>query len=224
MKSQLPFSFHPPEHYSFANFLSGNNSQLIYSLNAPEEKLVFLWGEKNAGKTHLLQALTWQQQQQGGDAIYFSLADRDYVLPEMLQGLEDTQLVCLDDVNVAGGQQDWELGLFHFFNRIREKGNKLVLAADNSALNLNIQLADLKSRLSWGLTYHLLPLDDQQKISVLKLRAQQRGFDLSDEVAAYLLSRATRDMSELMELLQQLDYATLAQQRKLTIPFIKKFM
>jgi len=224
MKSQLPFSFHPPEHYTFENFFPGQNRQLIYSLNAAEEKLVYLWGEKNTGKTHLLQALTRQQQQQGKSAIYLPLSVRDDVSPEMLYGLENMQLICLDDLQTVIGQKLWEESIFHFFNRVREAGSKLVLAANNSAVNLDIGLADLKSRLSWGLTYHLHPLDDKEKVTVLKYRAEQRGFDLSNDVAAYLLNRATRDLSELVALLDQLDYATLAEQRKLTVPFIKKFL
>jgi len=224
MKNQLPLSFHPPELFTFENFLPGQNRQLIYSLNSSEEKLVYLWGEKNTGKTHLLQALTRQLQQQGNSAIYLPLSVREGVSPEMLYGLENMQLICLDDLQAVIGQKLWEESIFHFFNRLKESGSKLVIAANNSAVNLKMGLADLKSRLSWGLTYHLHPLDDREKIAVLKYRAEQRGFDLSNDVAAYLLNRATRDLSELVELLDQLDYATLAEQRKLTIPFIKKFL
>lgn len=224
MKSQLPFSFHPPELFTFDNFLPGQNQQLIYSLNSSEEPLVYLWGEKNTGKTHLLQALTRQLQQQGKSAIYLPLSAREDVAPEMLYGLENMQLICLDDLQAVIGQQRWEESIFHFFNRVKEAGSKLIVAANNSAVNLDIGLADLKSRLSWGLTYHLHPLDDKEKVTVLKHRAEQRGFDLSDKVAAYLLNRATRDLSELVALLDQLDYASLAEQRKLTVPFIKKFL
>jgi DnaA family protein len=224
MKSQLPFSFHPPEYYSFTNFFSGRNHQLIYSLNSAEEKLVYLWGEKNTGKTHLLQALMRQQQQQGKSAIYLPLSAMEDVTPEIFQGLENMQLICLDDLHAVIGQTAWEEPIFHLFNRVKESGSKLILAANNSAVNLKMDLADLKSRLSWGLTYHLYPLDDKEKIAVLKLRAEQRGFELSNDVAVYLINRATRDLSELVALLEQLDYATLAQQRKLTVPFIKKFL
>ena len=224
MKNQLPFSFHPPEHFSFDNFLPGKNSQLIFSLNSPEDKLIYLLGEKNSGKTHLLQALTWQHQQLGESAIYVPLSSPEDVSPEMLSGLENMRLICLDDLQAVIGQQKWEESLFHFFNRVREMEHKLVIAADNSAVNLKINLADLKSRLSWGLTYQLLPLEDQEKIAVLKLRAEQRGFELSQEVALYLINRATRDLSELVALLDKLDYATLAEQRKLTVPFLRKFL
>ena len=114
--------------------------------------------------------------------------------------------------------------MFHFFNRIREHGGRLILAANNGALNLGIRLPDLRSRLSWGVTYQVQATGDKEKIQVLKLRAHQRGFEISDEVANYLMKRATREMSDLMALLDKLDYASLVEQRKLTIPFIKNYL
>ena len=53
------------------------------------------------------------------------------------------------------------------------------------------------------------------------MRAQQRGFDLPDETARYLQRRLPRDMRSLFAVLDELDSAALAAQRRLTVPFIK---
>jgi DnaA family protein len=58
----------------------------------------------------------------------------------------------------------------------------------------------------------------------LQLRARQRGFELPDDVAHYLLRRAPRDPASLFALLDRLDYASLAAQRKLTIPFVRELL
>jgi len=224
MKNQLPFSFQAPESATFDNFIAGKNQQLLYSLNKKDEPLVFLWGESGSGKSHLLQAISAQYQAMGKDAMYIPMQFENDFTPELLDSLETMDLICLDDIQNIAGKKLWEEALFHFFNRIRDHGGRLILAADNSAINLGIHLADLESRLSWGLTYQLHIPDDKEKTAILKLRAHQRGFDMSDEVAAYLMKRATRDMSGLIELLEKLDYASLAEQRKLTIPFIKNFL
>ena len=55
----------------------------------------------------------------------------------------------------------------------------------------------------------------------LQLRAKGRGMEMSDEVAKFILSRAPRDTNDLFHLLDHLDDASLQQQRKLTIPFVK---
>ncbi len=224
MQNQIPLSFQAPENASFNNFIAGENQQLIFSLKNNDESLIFLWGDSGSGKTHLLQALSSQYQQNGLNALYIPLQMSDEFPPELLEGLEMMDLVCLDDIHSIMGHQEWEHALFHFFNKIRENNGRLILAANNSAVNLDIQLADLKSRLSWGLTYQTKNLSDKDIIKVLKLRADQRGFEMTDDTANYLFKRASRDMSILITLLEKLDYESLSEQRKLTIPFIKRFL
>ncbi|MDX2506322.1 MAG: DnaA regulatory inactivator Hda [Gammaproteobacteria bacterium] len=224
MKHQLPLSFQAPENATFDNFFAGQNQQLVFSLKNDDEPLIFLWGDPGSGKSHLLQALAAQYQTRGKNAIYIPLQLDDDFTPELLDGLEFMELVCLDDIHNIVGNAAWEEAMFHFFNRIREHGGRLILAANNGALNLGIRLPDLRSRLSWGVTYQVQAAGDKEKIQVLKLRAHQRGFEISDEVANYLMKRATREMSDLMALLDKLDYASLVEQRKLTIPFIKNYL
>ena len=224
MKNQLPLSFQAPENAAFDNFIAGDNQQLLYSLQDAAEQLIFIWGESGSGKTHMLQAVTGHYQEQGLSALYIPLQLDDALPPQLLDGLEMMDLVCLDDVHKVIGDSQWEEALFHFFNRLRDNQGRLVLAADSSAVNLAIQLPDLKSRLSWGLTYQAMVLNDEDKIAALKLRAHHKGFTMTDEIAAYLLKRASRNMSDLMSLLDKLDYESLAAQRKVTIPFIKKYL
>jgi DnaA family protein len=87
-----------------------------------------------------------------------------------------------------------------------------------------IKLPDLKSRLAWGVVYQLHALSDEQKLDALKLRAQGRGLDLDLPVGKFLLRRCPRNMAQLFETLELLDQASLAQQRRLTIPFVKEVL
>jgi len=224
MQNQLPLSLQIAEIDSFDNFIVGENQQAIFSLQNDDEALIFLWGEHSSGKSHLLQALVNQYQAKGLNAIYIPLQLGNGFAPELLEGLDVMDLVCLDDMQSIAGHREWEVALFHFFNKIRENNGRLILAADKNAVNLSIQLADIKSRLSWGLTYQTKTLSDKDKIQVLMLRAHQRGFKMNERVAAYLLNHAGRDLSDLIQLLDRLDYASLAEQRKLTVPFIKKYL
>ncbi|MCU7940223.1 MAG: DnaA regulatory inactivator Hda [gamma proteobacterium symbiont of Bathyaustriella thionipta] len=224
MKNQLPLSFQSPDSASFTNFIAGENEQLIFSLENKDESLIFLWGENGSGKTHLLQALSASYQAGGLSALYILLQLDDELPPELLEGLEMMDLICLDDIHTVIGNDEWEVALFHFFNKIRENHGRLILASNNSAVNLDIHLPDLKSRLSWGLTYQTIALSDEDKIKALKLRARQNGFEMTEDVAGYLLKHATREMPALVKLLEKLDYESLAEQRKLTIPFVKRYL
>jgi len=107
--------------------------------------------------------------------------------------------------------------LFALYERLRAQGGMLVLAARPGPAAIGLRLADLATRLSAGLVYQLQPLSDVEKIAALRLRAQRRGLDMTEEVANYLLTRFPRDMHSLFALLDKLDTATLAAQRRLTI-------
>jgi len=68
------------------------------------------------------------------------------------------------------------------------------------------------------------PLNDQSKQAALQMRAKGFGLELTDEVAQYILHRAPRDMKELFLTLKRLDHVSLAEQRRLTIPFVKQVL
>jgi DnaA family protein len=87
-----------------------------------------------------------------------------------------------------------------------------------------LSLEDLRSRLQWGLTYQVHSLTDEDKQQALQMRARARGLELSDDVAQYIIQRLPRDTNELFWQLARLDHASLAEQRKLTIPFVKKVL
>ena len=85
-------------------------------------------------------------------------------------------------------------------------------------------MADLKSRLAWGITIGLKELSDEHKQLVLQSRAQQMGMTLSGEACSYLLHHHSRTLKALLDTLEKLERASLAAHRKLTIPFIKEVL
>lgn len=187
------------------------------------EPFVYLWGASGSGVTHLLQGACHQALDSGLEVQYLPLAELvDYPPEALLEGLEHLDLVCLDQLHAVAGQPGWERALFNFFNRIRDNGNRLLVGANASARELGIELPDLQSRLSWGVTFHLPALTDEDKIALLRFRAELRGMELGENAAKYLLNHGARGVAELIVALDQLDSASLEAQRKLTIPFIKE--
>jgi DnaA family protein len=84
-----------------------------------------------------------------------------------------------------------------------------------------VELADLRSRLAWGPVFQLHVLDDAGKLKALQLRAEKSGLELPDNVAEYLVHHFPRDVTGLFDRLEQLDRASMAMQRRLTIPLVK---
>ena len=186
------------------------------------EAMILVYGPAGSGKSHLLQASCQAMSSAG---IYLPLSElRQYAPAEVLQGVEELDLVCLDDVHVVLGDAGWELALFNLCNRARERGCRLLMAADAAPRVLSVDLQDLRSRLSWGVVYQLAQPDDEQKAAILQFRASRRGLVLSAEVVNYIVSRAPRALDQLLDLLDVLDRHSLAQQRALSIPFVKQVL
>ncbi|WP_025731911.1 DnaA regulatory inactivator Hda [Carnimonas nigrificans] len=223
---QLPLGIGPRDDATFANFYPGSNVAALAALKAQAagaaEPLVYVWGGAETGRSHLLQAVCHEADDHGLRILYLPLKELGHFPPLMLEDLERLDLLAIDDVDYVVGRKRWEEGLFHCFNRMRDASRRLVIAANAAPRQLDIKLPDLASRLGWGATFHLQPLDDEQRTEALKLRAQQRGMELPDEVARYIMHRGPRRLPALFAELERLDTASLSAHRRLTIPFVKQ--
>lgn len=228
---QLPLGVRLRDDATFANFYPGINAAAqgyVERLCEPEagwvESLVYLWGPLGVGRSHLLQAACHRLEQQGAAALYLPLEEVAELGPALLEGLEQFELVCLDDVQRVATDPQWQEALFHLFNRLRDSGRRLLLSADAAPRELPLTLADLRSRLSQALVFQLRELSDEDKLRALQLRAFRRGLQMSEEAGRFILTRSGRSMNELFEVLERLDQASLQAQRKLTIPFLKEVL
>ncbi|CCQ12209.1 Chromosomal replication initiator protein DnaA [Pseudoalteromonas luteoviolacea B = ATCC 29581] len=225
MQMALPVTL--PDDETFSSYFGGEQSLEVNHLKASFVKresqfqFTYLCGLADSGKSHLLYATCVYAQELGLSTMLLSLREVLDYGPEMLDGLETLDVICIDDLQLIAGNAAWEKSLFNFFNRVNEAGKLLVVAADLLPNMLNLSLPDLESRLTWGTTFQIRSMSDDDKAEALVRRAKMRGLELSDDCSRFLLTRLSRDMRALLDVLDKLDHASMAAQRKLTIPFIK---
>ncbi|VAW83339.1 DnaA inactivator Hda (shorter homolog of DnaA) [hydrothermal vent metagenome] len=228
MSRQLALALQLRASARFSSYVAGPNAELVRQLRSSAvgegEAFVLCWGASGFGKTHLLQACCHTATEHGRTVAYLSLNDIDVLPPAVLEGWEQFDLVCLDDIEQLASRADWEEAVFHLYNRVREQGGRLLVSAACAPARLDIGLADLLSRLSWGVVYPIHALDDEQRREAMQLRARQKGCELPDETAVYLLRRLPRELPVLFDTLDRLDEASLAAHRKLTVPFVKSVL
>ncbi len=223
---QLPLGIRLPNTATFGNFIAGRNIEALDYLGEAvcqeEGQSIYLWGGGGCGKSHLLQAASHFVAGRGGATAYIPLAHAAELAPGIFEGLEAMRLVCIDDVDRIAGQEDWETGLFHLYNRLREQDALMIFAARVSPGAVDIGLPDLRSRLAWGMVLHLEQPADEHKVGILQQWARERGMQMPDEVALYLLRHFSRDLHALLAVLDRLDYASQVAQRRLTVPFVRE--
>lgn len=228
MNEQLALGLQLRASARFSNFVAAGNAELVEQVKALAARAVprqiYCWGAPGAGKTHLLQAACRHAAAGGRATAYLSLRDSHTLPPDVLGGWERFQLVCLDDADALAADAAWEEALFHLYNRLAETRGGLLVAAGMAPAQLAAGLPDLVSRLGAGPVYHLRGLDEEHSLQALRLRASERGFELPVDTGRYLLRRLPRDLPALMDMLERLDVASLAAQRKLTVPFVKSVL
>ncbi len=229
MAEQIPIKFEFWANQTFSDFFPASNGETLKHLQNTSrgegEPFVFLWGDPGQGKTHLLLACCQEAFNLGVESFYFDITNPTVLKnPELLAGLENFDLVCLDNIQALAGKQDWEIALFNFFNQHRDKHNRLILTARSAPNTLGFLLPDLKTRINWGLSLKINPLTDDEKLALISHKAHQMGTEIAPQAARFLLTRYDRSLESIWTALDKLDMASLAAKRKLTLPFLKQVL
>ena len=223
---QLPLGIRLNDRAVFETFWPAGNEQALAHLRGIAAGgaggMTWLAGSPASGKSHLLLAVCAAQP--GRATGCFPMAQLAPLGPEALQGLPQLDCVCLDDVQVVAGQRDWELALFSLYRELEERGGQLLAAAPQPPALLHWSLPDLASRFAAASVFQLRALDEDAQREALMLRARVRGFELPEDTARWVQRRYPRDMGTLYRLLDTLDAAALAAQRRLTVPFIRQVL
>ncbi len=224
MNTQLALQFPLDDGYTLGDYVGDVTGRLESARG-----IAVVTGGAGSGKSHLLQGLC-QAGRASGTAIYIpSLHDH---APAILDGLERFEVICLDDIdrvlgdktldNKALDNRAWEEALFHLVNICLHQDLKLVMASSEPVGALNIVLPDLASRLKAAYLFPVRLPDDAGKLEIIRRKARRRGFEMSEDVCRFILSRAPRDMHHIAYLVERLDAETLRRQKKVTIPFVKE--
>lgn len=224
---QLTLGVQLKERATFASFLTARNTELVAHLRhiatTTPASATWIAGPHSAGKSHLLQAVC-AATLAGKRAAYLPLESLLPFGPAAIEGAEQLDVACYDDVQTIAGLDDWEQKLFSLWQRATDQGTTLLFAARENPTQVDFGLADLKSRLSSSAVFAVRELNDDEQLQALELRAQLRGFELPIETARYLQRRYPRDMRSLCEVLDTLDDAAFREQRRITVPFIKQIL
>jgi DnaA family protein len=215
---------------TIANFCAGTNAAALRhmelwigaksSTNAESSTrspvASYFWGANGCGKSHLLKAAREALREQGArvgwlDASVFNA-------PEFS---ESWAAVMLDDVHLYTDAQQHTA--FNWFINAQTLLRPVLAAGECAPVDLKLR-DDLRTRLGWGHIFHLQTLSEPERRAVLRQEADARGVFLGDEVMDFMLTRFSRDLGSLMELLDLLDRYAMQTQRAITIPLIKSMM
>lgn len=176
----------------------------------------YLWGAPGSGKTHLLKAVAEQLRGQGAAVGWL---DASVAEPPGFD--ERWAVVLLDEVHLYTAVQ--QHAAFNWFVNTTSLQRGVLAAGGLPPADLRVR-EDLRTRLGWGHVFQLQVLTEPERRAVLRQAADARGIFLPDEVMDFMLTRFSRDLGSLMQLLDQLDGYALQTKRAITIPLIRAML
>ncbi|WP_041675606.1 DnaA regulatory inactivator Hda [Ramlibacter tataouinensis] len=207
---------------TLASFCPGPNDAALTHLKlwagSPTRSPVptYLWGSAGSGKTHLLKAVAEALREQGASVGWL-----DASLAEPPEFSERWAVVLLDEVHLYTAVQ--QHAAFNWFVNAQTLQRGVLAAGELPPADLKLR-EDLRTRLGWGHVFHLQVLTEPERRAVLRQAADARGVFLSDEVMDFMLTRFSRDLGSLMQLLGELDGYALQTKRAITIPLIRSML
>ena len=189
---QLALRISPPPQPALDNFVPGANAELVARLKEFQ-------GSKFAENVLYL----WGAAGSGKSHLLRACAGPNVV----------------DDVEMLGDAL--QIDLFNKINELRLFGGAVLVAGNASPPLLPLR-EDLRSRLAWGLVYHVKPLTDEERATYVRAEAQRRGMRVPDEVISYLLTHVRRDLPTLVAILDELDRTSLELKRPVTLPLVRE--
>ena len=226
MSEQLPLALRWPAHQRFESFVVGGNGAgidlLRHAASGDEIDRVFLSGAGGNGKTHLLIAACAEAASADRSAQYLDLSRVSSELANTIRRFGGSEVLAIDNVHAIAGVDESEHALFDLHNRCLAEGSTLLFAANEPPHALNLALPDLVSRLAACTQWQIRALDETERRRVIRALGASRGLEMDEAVLDWLFTRKARDLGTLVALLDRIDKAALAAQRRVTLPFLRQ--
>lgn len=209
--TQLSLPLALPEIFLEGNFFlskcNENAFNILLDAKNWEMHSIYLHGEKGSGKSHL--ANIWAQKMQ---AIAIPAGD---IVPSSIR-----QNCLVEDIELCANERT----LLHLFNHCRDIGVRLLLTSSYTPSGLPFTLPDLTSRLRGCQVVTIYPPDDSLIAGVMRKQFADKQLLVEDDVVDYLAARVERTLSNVKTIAEILDKNALSEHRKITIPFVKKWL
>jgi DnaA family protein len=85
-------------------------------------------------------------------------------------------------------------------------------------------LKDLQSRISSSSAMSFAELNDEEKRILMELIFNKRAISIDNSVLSYALERSSRNLENIINLVQKIDEYSLSKKRNITVPLLKEIL
>ena len=221
----LPYQKNIKKTFDNLFFEQNKNSLIIKNIQEifkNKENQIYIYGKKSLGKTHILySACNYFDNKK---CVYLPLSEKKFFLPDIFDGFENYDLICIDDIENIFGDKEWEFAMFVLINKVLEKSKKIIFTSSDMPNKNLINLKDLESRLSWSLLLDIKEPDDSLKEKILKKTILEYEYNISEDICLFLLKNRNRDLDSLLEKIHYIGEYSLSLNKKITNKNVKSIL
>jgi len=218
---QLTFPWSKPNNSSFDDFyFEKNNLSILENLKSGDDLVIY--GLSKVGKSFLLQSLCNYFSKSNKSSLYLPLKELNNYKTGLLDDLEKLDLVCIDDLQLIAGDNNWETAIFNLINNCLISNCRIVFCSNINPSLISFELDDLFSRIQKINRMEVHPVKSDNLIEAVRFFADLRSINIGDKEVTYLINHSKRNMGDLVTHINQLDKLSMQLKRKITIPLIKK--
>ena len=189
-----------------------------------KEDDLFLYGIAGTGKTFLLQSLCNHYTDCEKTSLFIPLNEVKEYGAGFLDSLEELDLICIDQIDSIAGDDIWEVAIFNLINNCLTSKCRLIFCSRLNPSSINFSLKDLFSRIKRIDHIELFPVSENKLRDALKFITDLRSLEIGDSEINYLMTHSTRSITNILEIIDELDLLSLKLKRRITIPLIKEFI
>ncbi|MFA7534744.1 MAG: chromosomal replication initiator protein DnaA [Desulfuromonadales bacterium] len=201
--------------YTFEEFVAGSSNQFAYAAamavaNNPATTYnpLFIYGGVGLGKTHLINAIGNHILQKNHKTNICYCTSEKFMnelinslryakMDEFRNKFRSMDVLLIDDVQFIAGKERTQEEFFHTFNALYEAHKQIIVTSDKFPKEIPGLEERLRSRFEWGLIADIQPPDVETKQAILKMKAEQNGIFLPEDVAQFLATSVSSNIREL---------------------------
>jgi len=209
--------------YTFSSFVVGESNKFAHAgaMAVCEKPAVlfnplFIYGGPGLGKTHLAHAVGNKIKEQRPDANVLYVTSEKFTndfINTIMSGsgtiefrnrYRTCDVFIIDDIQFIANKDQTQVEFFHTFNALHESGKQMIITSDRPPKEMKELEERLRTRFEWGLIADIKRPDLETRVAILKKKASEENFEVSDDIMFYIAEHLKSNIRNLEGVLKRL--------------------
>jgi len=201
--------------YKFDSFIVGNSNRFAHAASlavaeapATAYNPLFLYGGVGLGKTHLMHAIGHYIMSNNKDSKILYVTSEKFT-NDLINSIKDDKneefrnkyrkidVLLVDDIQFIAGKERTQEEFFHTFNALHNDNKQIIISSDRPPKEILTLEDRLRSRFEMGLTADVQTPDLETRIAILRKKAEDEKYDVSDEIIEYIANNIQSNIRKL---------------------------